>query len=72
MKKDHERTGSWGPAGKAYRDQQEALIEQGNYRSALAKDFWDVHREFGTKYNEGFKQAIEYAKKLPEFKKQGK
>ena len=71
-KLDHMQTGSHGSRGnksKLYRNEQKVLIEQGKYRGALSKDFWDVHGKFGTKYNEGFKQAIEYAKKLPEFKK---
>ena len=51
---------------------QKTFIDAGNYEGALSKDFWDVHGKFGTKYNEGFKQAIEYAKKLPEFQKGAK
>ncbi len=73
-KLDHQQTGShaWMRNSKQYRDEQKALIDAGNYRGALSKDFWDVHGKFGTKYNEGFKQAIEYAKKLPEFQKGAK
>ena len=71
---DHRETGSCGRGllQDAYRDQQKALIEQGNYRGALSKDFWDVRKNCGQKYDEGFRQAIEYAKTLPEFKKRVK
>ena len=70
-KADHMQTGSYkrGPKPDLYRAEQKALIDAGNYRGALAKDFWDVHGKFGTKYNEAFQQAIEYAKTLPEFQK---
>jgi hypothetical protein len=71
---DHWRTGSYKRGSKPdlYRREQKALIEAGNYRGALSKDFWDLRKNFGKKYDEAFKQSIEYAKKLPEFQKGAK
>ena len=38
-------------------------------RQRMAKDLWDIKNKFGTKYNEGIKQMLEYIKTLPEFQK---
>lgn len=38
-------------------------------RQRLALDIMDIKRLFGTKYNEGLRQLIDYAKSLPEFRK---
>ncbi|MFC1659185.1 hemagglutinin repeat-containing protein [Pseudomonadota bacterium] len=69
--RDHKITASWGrlPEAKTYRQTQQNLISQGNYRDALLMDIQDIRGNFGTKYNESMLQNMEYIKTLDEFKK---
>ncbi|PLR77516.1 hypothetical protein CU633_09965 [Bacillus sp. V3-13] len=34
------------------------------YRQRMAKDVWDVKRNFGRKYNQGLKEAVRYGQKV--------
>ena len=45
------------------------MIEKGQWRNALSKDVWDIKNNFGTKYNQGLRETIDYAKTLPQFQK---
>jgi hypothetical protein len=59
---DHMNTKSWGSSksAQAYRAEQKALIEQGRFREAQQMDIVDSHEQFGSKYDEGIRQALEY------------
>ena len=62
---DHKLTRTFGGRGKATMRMDEGLTA----RQRLALDIMDIKRLFGTKYNEGLRQLIDYAKSLPEFRK---
>lgn len=71
QKADHAGTGSHGTKGldgAAYRARQAALIEQGKFDEALQMDIEDIKSKFGTKYDEGIKQMLEYYKTIPSWK----
>ena len=38
-------------------------------RQRLARDILDIKSQFGTKYNKGLRDMIDYAKTLPQFQK---
>lgn len=63
---DHKQTASWGRSREAqeYRAKQKELIDQGKFREALQMDIDDIHDKFGTKYDEGINQMLEYCKEL--------
>lgn len=60
-KADHAETrnhGSAGDKGRAYRQTQLQMIENGRYRDAVAKDYWDMREKarkngYPRQYNEG-------------------
>ncbi|HFK1764257.1 wall-associated protein [Bacillus wiedmannii] len=59
-KADHKLTRSFAGKGKAT-----MRIDKGlNARQRLARDVWDVKRQFGRKYNYGLKQTVSYGQKL--------
>jgi hypothetical protein len=69
---DHRWTSSNGKRGQAsqiYRDQTAAMIAQGRYRDAMAREIWDVRRaaRIGsgdrTKYNKAIQEMLDYAKR---------
>lgn len=65
---DHFKTASHGRRGregKVYRARQAALIEQGKFDEALQMDIDDIRYKFGTKYDEGIRQMLEYYKTIP-------
>ena len=64
-KEDHALTRTFAGRGKATMIEDVGL----SARQRMAKDLWDIKNQFGTKYNEGIKQMLEYAKTLPEFQK---
>lgn len=64
-KEDHALTRSFAGRGKATMKEDIGL----SARQRMAKDLWDIKNKFGTKYNEGIKQMLEYTKTLPEFQK---
>lgn len=64
-KEDHALTRSFAGRGKATMKEDIGL----SARQRMAKDLWDIKNKFGTKYNEGIKQMLEYSKTLPEFQK---
>ncbi|MBQ2887201.1 MAG: hypothetical protein IJE43_26105, partial [Alphaproteobacteria bacterium] len=64
-KEDHALTRSFAGRGKATMIEDIGL----SARQRMAKDLWDIKNKFGTKYNEGIKQMLEYTKTLPEFQK---
>jgi len=70
-KVDHSITKTWGRGQlqDTYRQMQKDMLENGQWRQALSKDVWDVKNKFGTKYNEGLHEMLEYAKTLEQFKK---
>ncbi|WP_460356638.1 MULTISPECIES: hemagglutinin repeat-containing protein [unclassified Pseudomonas] len=63
---DHKNTASFGRSeeAKAYRDKQQALLEEGRLMDAIQMDINDIRSKFGNKYDEGIKQMLEYASKL--------
>ncbi|WP_192825951.1 DNRLRE domain-containing protein [Bacillus pacificus] len=59
-KADHKLTRTFAGKGKAT-----MRIDKGlNARQRLARDVWDVKRQFGRKYNYGLKQTVSYGQKL--------
>ncbi len=70
-KEDHRQTASCGSSREAceYRAKQRELVEQGEFRKAQKMDIDDIHSKFGSKYDEGIKEMLEYDKKL---EKEGK
>lgn len=70
-KEQHRATYSWGSGdkAKAFRESQRQLIQKGEYRKALANEVKAVRAELGSAVNSGLRQAIEYAKSLPQWQK---
>lgn len=64
-REDHALTRSFAGRGKATKKEDIEL----SARQRMAKDLWDIKNKFGTKYNEGIKQMLEYIETLPEFQK---
>ena len=62
-KADHARTSSYGnsAAAQAYRAELEALIEQGRFRDAMAREIMDVRSIAGAKYNQAMREMLDYA-----------
>jgi hypothetical protein len=63
---DHQKTESWGSfaSSQANRDAQAGLIQQGRFREAQQMDIDNVRALFGTKYDEGIRQMLEYTDRL--------
>ena len=63
---DHRKTASCGRSRDAqeYRAKQKELIDQGKFREAMQMDIDDIHEKFGTKYDEGINQMLDYYKEL--------
>jgi hypothetical protein len=63
---DHRATESWGSfaEAQAYRDVQAALIQDGLFKEAQQMDIDNVRALFGTKYDEGIRQMLEYTDRL--------
>ena len=61
---DHRDTASWGNSKKSkiWKKVQEDLILRGKFGKAMEMDIKDVKRKFGTKYNQGMREMIDYAK----------
>ncbi|MDN3693344.1 RHS repeat-associated core domain-containing protein [Chryseobacterium tructae] len=61
---DHMKTASWGnyATAKQWRGVQEDLINRGKFGKAMEMDIKDVKRKFGSKYNQGMQEMIDYAK----------
>jgi hypothetical protein len=59
-KADHAKTRTFAGKGKAAMREDAEL----NGRQRMAKDVWDVKNNFGTKYNEGLKQAVRYGQQI--------
>ncbi len=59
---DHRKMTSTGSsaAAKAYRAQQAALIQAGKIMEAVQMDIDEIHRRFGTKYDVGIQQMLDY------------
>lgn len=66
-RRDHRRTASCGSGrgARRYRAQQKALIKDGKFRDAVAKDIRDIRKKFGKKYDACIKQMLAYLRKLP-------
>ncbi|WP_378956260.1 hypothetical protein [Pelosinus sp. sgz500959] len=64
--KDHRKTGSCGNSkdAQAYREEQQKLIKEGNFREAFEMDVEDIREKFGDKYEEAIAEAEEYLDKL--------
>ena len=60
---DHMLTASFGRSNAAdeYRKMQAKLIANGDKLAALQMDIDDITSKFGSKYNDGIKQALDYA-----------
>lgn len=67
---DHLQTDSYGNriASRAFRARQRVLIEQGKFREAQQMDIDDIRSRFGSKYDEGIKQMLEYTDTIPTWK----
>ena len=53
-----------------YKGAQTMVTDAGlNARQRMAKDVMDIRKNFGTKYDEGIKEMLRYAKTLPEYMK---
>lgn len=65
-KKDHRQTASCDSSKEAreYRARQKELIEQGRFREALQMDIDDIHKKFGSKYDDAINEMLEYVDKL--------
>ncbi|MFC4812428.1 RHS repeat domain-containing protein, partial [Paenibacillus sp. GCM10023250] len=57
---DHAETRTYKGKGKAAMRVDAGL----NGRQRMAKDVWDVKKNFGTKYNQGLRQAVRYGQKI--------
>ncbi len=64
LPEDHRLTASWGssPAAQAYRQAQANLIAQGNFQAAQQMDIADVRSKFGSKYDAGIQQMLNYSR----------
>jgi hypothetical protein len=68
---DHKLTASYDNIKGApeYREQQRALLENGQFREAWHRDFKDARANFGNKYDQHFAQAEAHLLKLDSEKK---
>jgi hypothetical protein len=62
---DHKLTSSYGSSTKAkeYRAEIQKMIEEGKFRSTMAKEIFDVKKKTGSKYNKAMLEMLEYSKK---------
>ncbi|MEC1180006.1 RHS repeat-associated core domain-containing protein [Metasolibacillus meyeri] len=60
----HLDTASWGSYSKAkqWRAYQKELIDSGKFGKAIEIDIRDVQRKFGSQFNDGIREMLEYAK----------
>ncbi len=65
-KVDHALTRTFAGKGRATMILDEGL----NARQRLAKDIYDVKKQFGRKYNNGLIEVVKYARTLPQFEKE--
>ena len=63
---DHRLTASWGNSREAqeYRNEQEKLIRKGKFEKAMQMDIDDIHSKFGSKYDIGIQQMLDYYHRL--------
>lgn len=63
---DHHQTASWGRSRSAvaYRREQQELIQKGYFQEAQKMDVDDIRSKFGSKYDEGIQQALEYTNRI--------
>ena len=63
---DHHKTASWGRSREAiaYRKSQQALIQQGQFRTAQQMDIDDIRLKFGNKYDQAITQMLQYTDKI--------
>lgn len=66
-KRDHEMTRTFRYRGAAAMKEDAGL----SARDRMAKDIKDIRKKFGSKYNQGIRQMLEYAKTLPEYGRRG-
>jgi hypothetical protein len=61
LKADHCQTASWGrsAAAQAYRAQQQALIDQGQFDDAMQMDITDVTSKFPGTYDNAILQMLD-------------
>ena len=61
---DHQQTASFGnrASARAYRAEQQALLEQGRLMEAIQMDVNDIRSRFGNKYDDAIQQMLDYAK----------
>ena len=64
---DHRQTTSYGRSAeaRAWRATQQRLILEGRFREAQQMDVDELRRRFGSKYEEGIKQMLEYTDTIP-------
>jgi len=61
-KEDHAKTRTFAGKGKAA--MREDAAQGLSDRQRMAKDVWDVKKNFGRKYNEGLKEAVRYGQQV--------
>lgn len=59
-KGDHMLTASWGPQGAAYRAESAAMLQEGRFLDALARDIADVQGQFPGKYDAQVADMLAY------------
>ena len=65
-REDHKLTGSydWTKQAQAYQRKQAEHIAAGRFREAMEMDIADIRSKFGSAYDDGIKEMIEYAKSI--------
>lgn len=63
---NHHQTASWGRSrfAIAYRKRQQELIQQGQFMDAVQMDIDDLRSKFGSQYDEGIQQMLEYVETI--------
>ena len=61
---DHKNTASFDnlPGAREYRAAQADLISKGRFREAIEMDIADIRAKFGSKYDDGIAEMVDYAK----------
>ena len=65
-KPDHAQTQSYGSskAAKEYRQKQQDLIDNGDFKGAQQMDIDDVQDQFGDKYDDAIEEMKNYTEEL--------
>lgn len=63
---DHKNTASFDnlPGAREYRAAQADLISKGRFREAIEMDIADIRAKFGSTYDDGIAEMVDYAKRI--------